>query len=194
MSGFIGFVLGIIFMVSKKANENAVKIFFGVGLLAIFYACFAQWRQEYHKAATATAELRDRVNNIHIDDPAYQNLAALVAAFERLKQSGKGGCPVFMTNPKGSNSSVFETVVLAAGMAVCETGFNSGLGSDPESIEIGLRGYDDERVVIHAARDDKYANQIEDDFRQLFLVTQSRELLKDLPPRAIWIQVGRNVQ
>ncbi len=181
MSGIGGLVLSMVLYASKKANNYAPKLFFGLGVLAMFYACFAEWRSEYDKGIESTKEWKDRVNNIRIDDPAYQNLAALVATFERLKQTGKRRCAVFITNPRGAETSVFDTMVLAAGMAVCEQGFNSGLGSDPESVAIGLKGYIDDKVVIHAPRGDKDAMLLEDGFGPLFFVTQSREMLKNLP-------------
>jgi hypothetical protein len=163
----------------------------------VVVGCFTAWHSEREKAQMIPGlkdELANHVNNVHLDDPAYQHLASLVASFERLKQVGNHGCAVFVTDPRGHATSVFETINLAAGMAVCEVGFNSGLDSSPESLEIGMRGYIDDKVVIHAPKDDPYASKLEDDFSQLFFTSQSRELLKQLPDRAIWIQVGKNVQ
>ena len=138
--------------------------------------------------------LLDRMKIVHVHDPAYQRLAALVVSFEHIKQRGIRPCSVFIVDPMGP-SSVYDALALASGMAVCEQGFNATeLTNDSEGIAAGLQGYLDDHVVIHAAKGNKDAQQLEDDWGPLFLVRQDRTLLKSQPDRFLWVQVGKNVK
>ena len=153
-----------------------------------------------NRADIATREWEDRINTVHPDEPAYQNLMGAFRAFSEMRKipPHQEQCLILITNGANGRSNIFvaDMLTLGASMAGCISGGFNGTGDfDTPAARIALtKEYSPDHVVIHAARGDKAAYVLADKLEQLTFVQKSETLLPWTPKGVIWVQVGADAQ
>ena len=181
---------------TRKAHW-AARIFLVLSIFSGFYGSYSAWRDEHRQKLEATKELTDRINNVHPQDPAFENLGGVIAAFTAMREMYPSNkCIILITDPNGDNSSVHQTLLFGASLAGCISGGFNGIGPSegPEAREAAVKDYSPDHVVIHSAKDDNAAFVLFDKLSTLTFVRQSWSFLPWVPDGVVWIQVGRNVQ
>src|SRR5215471_15945536 len=152
-----------------------------------------------NRADIATREWEDRINTVHPDEPAYQNLMGAFRAFSEMRKipPHQEQCLILITNGANERSNTFvaDMLVLGASMAGCISGnFNGTIETDtPEARTAVTKDYSPDHVVIHAPRGDKAAYVLADKLGQLMAVQESDTILPWTPKGVIWVQVGADV-
>jgi len=153
-----------------------------------------------NRADIATREWDDRINTVHADEPAYQNLMGAFRAFSEMRKilPHQKQCLILITNGANgrSNISVADMLTLGASMAGCISGGFNGAGDfdTPAARTAVAKEYSPDHVVIHASQDDKAAYVLADKLEQLTFVQKSETLLPWTPKGVIWVQVGADAR
>src|SRR5215475_6023065 len=125
-----------------------------------------------NRADIATREWEDRINTVHADEPAFQNLMGAFRAFSEMRKipPHQEQCLILITNGANGRSNIFvaDMLTLGASMAGCISGGFNGTGDfdTPAARTAMTREYSLDHLVIHAARGDKAAYVLADKLGQ----------------------------
>lgn len=161
----------------------------------------------FDKNAALRRELEIRKHNIVRTDPVFDNVGALLMAFDiyRHSQNGKP-CEIMLTSPRGENDQILSMVSeLSNSVSDCSTVSLMNSDSDPDIEKPTMNGMVPTKIVFHAERDNKAANRLFDSLASLIQLQRSYDMPSAEDQKhygvrnpsqedLIWLQFGTNVQ
>jgi hypothetical protein len=140
-------------------------------------------------------EVDFRKHNLRTTDPVFSNLMYLMRAFQTYRHAIGGdavSCTVRITVPPGNQSEIARTVgQFSVGTSNCSTFGPMDMGGSPDERKDALDGMVPNAIILHAARDDKSANQLSDQLRSLFRLERSFDIPKGSPHNFVWLSLDQ---
>lgn len=162
------------------------------------------------KNAELTSKLEVRRHSMVTSDPVYGNTYYLLLAFDGYRHAQKGKpCVLMLTEPRdGDPNNPLASIVAGFSNSVsdCFTFGPMDSSSDPDVDRRAKEGMVPNKIVFHAARNDKAAQNLLNALGSLFPMQRSYDLpspverthIYRIPKPGqedlIWLQFGTNVQ
>lgn len=142
--------------------------------------------------ASLKNELERKRHYLDTNDPAFHDMVEVANAFRswRAMIGWSAPCQIKITAPNETQALAMTVSALSNMAANCAVFGPSPTGTSPDVDKETFAGMKPDKLLIHAPRSDRAANELEMRLMGLFQVARSYDTPSDSPSNFVWLQFG----